>query len=97
MDDKLLLEAIRQMIREETGVIVDEKLKTTEANIMRGVTTLMDSQFMGQFALLAEGQELILQKMPSEDDMDIIDGRLQEHDDEIKILRRDVNELKRAQ
>lgn len=95
--------AIRDLMREELVLAenrimnqVDERIKAVQSETMKGASVLMDTQFMGQFKLLAEGQDAILQKMPSEDDLNMIDDRLQEHDDEIRVLRRDVNELKRA-
>lgn len=96
--------AIRDMMREELSMAenrimerVDERIKLVQTETMKGAATLLDSQFLGQFNLLAEKQDEILCKMPSQDDMDIIDGTLQEHESEIKMLRQEVNSLKKAQ
>lgn len=90
------LHAIQAIFHQEL-VSLRAEFQQDMSSLRKDVVTLMDTQFMTQFKLLAEGQEAILRKMPSEDDMDIIDGRLQEHDSEIKMLRQDVTELKRAQ
>lgn len=89
MDNQELLQAIRLMIREET--------KTIKAEIMDGVTVLLDTEFKRNYDLLGERLDEILVKMPSEEDMDIIDGTLAEHDTELKMLRQEVNSLKKAQ
>lgn len=97
MDNEELLQAIRLMIREETEVIVDKKLQVAKSEIMSGVTVLLDSEFKRGFSVLGDRLDEILEKMPSEDDMSIIDGSLAEHEAELKMLRQDVNSLKKAQ
>ena len=74
MTDQELLQAIGKMMDE----MLDKKISAAEQRIMKGTVTLMDTQFAERFNLLAEGQEEILRRMPNEDDMDIIDGRLQD-------------------
>lgn len=98
------LMAIRNLMREELSATesrimaqVDERIKKAQSDTMKGAATLLDAQFMSQFALLADGQKDILRKMPSQEDMDIIDGTLQEHHNELKLLRQEVNSLKKAQ
>ena len=57
-----------------------------------------ENNFLDAFHLrLAEGQEDILRRMPSEDDMDIIDGRLTTLEASVKKLNREVAQLKKAQ
>lgn len=100
-NDELL--AIRDLIRDELVTAenrimdrVDEQIKISQTDTMKGAAILLDAQFSKQFNLLFERLDDGLRKMPSEEDMDIIDETLQEHEGEIKILRQDVNELKRA-
>lgn len=75
---------------------LNEQIKAVQVETMKNAVTLIDAQFMKQFSLLAEGQEEILRKMPSEEDMDIIDGRLQEHDVELNVQRQEIEKLKKA-
>lgn len=75
---------------------VDERIKDVHTETMKGAAILHEAQFSKQFNLLDEKIEEVLRKMPSEDDMDIIDETLQEHGGELRILRQDVNELKKA-
>lgn len=98
--DMEMLEAIKALLAEQEARMdtklaemeqrLDKKLSEAEQRIAKSTVALMDIQFMGQFKALAEGQEDILRRMPNEDDMDIIDGRL--HD-----LEADVALLKKAQ
>lgn len=75
---------------------LESKPQEVKPEIMDGVTVLLDTEFKRNYDLLGERLDEILIKMPSEDDMDIIDGRLAEHDSELKVLRHDVNGLKKA-
>lgn len=92
MDDKALLEAIGQMM--------DAKLAQQKAEILDEAThrmkILLDTEVTAKFNLLAEGQEDILRRMPSEDDMDIIDGRLDTLEAMVKKHSREIAALKRA-
>lgn len=128
MDNLELLQAIRQIVHEETDRAVEKKispivdrlsvvendvsdlkveLKATEQQLReeikassqqttKDIVALVDALFMKQFNLLLEGQEAILRKMPSEDDMDIIDGTLQEHDEILKVHDQEIEKLKIA-
>lgn len=103
MDDKALLEAIGQMMAQQKSELlqaVDAKLeqqkKDLRADIMHDVTVLMDAEFSAKFNLLAEGQDEILRRMPNEDDMDIIDGRLDTLEAIAKKHSREIAALKQA-
>lgn len=66
MVDKELLEAIGQMM--------DAKLATQKREIINEVKALLDVEVQSKLKLLAEGQETILRRMPSEEDMNIVDA-----------------------
>lgn len=92
MDDKALLEAIGQMM--------DKKLAQQKTEILDEAThrmkVLLETEVRTQFNLLAEGQDDILRRMPNEDDMDIIDGRLDTLEAVVKKHSREIQELKKA-
>ena len=83
------LQAIRSIVKEE--------ITEAEKRIAKSTVTLMDAEFSQRFNLLAEGQEDILRRMPSEEDMDIIDGRLATLEALVKKHSREIAALKQAQ
>lgn len=94
------LQAIAQMIQGLEDRI-DEKLEQQKKDILDEAThrmkVLLEAEVTPRFNLLAEGQEDILRRMPSEDDMDIIDGRLATLEANVRKLNREVEKLKKAQ
>ena len=75
----------------------DQKLAQQRKEIMHDVKVLLDTEVTTKFNLLAEGIEDIQRRMPSEDDMDIIDGRLDTLEAIVKKHSREISELKKAQ
>ena len=90
-------QAAKEEIKQDLSAAMDGKLQLAKKDIIHEVTVLMDTEFSRGFNLLNERLDEILCKMPSEEDMDIIFGRLQEHDDELKTIRQEIAELKKAQ
>ena len=84
MLDEKDLQAIAQMFSQQ------------RADIMQDVTTLMDTQFSHRFDLLAEGQQIILEKLERLDDMDIMDTRISALEAMVKKLNREMGKLKQA-
>ena len=80
---------------------IDEKLVRQKKEILDEAThrmkVLLDAEVTPKFNLLAEGQEDILRRMPSEEDMDIIDGRLSTLEALVKKHSREIAALKQAQ
>lgn len=66
MVDKELLDAIGQMM--------DAKLATQKREIMDEVKALLHTEVKTKLNSLAEGQEEILRRLPSEEDMNIVDA-----------------------
>lgn len=92
-------EIIQQNFSEQKADIQQEQKRLGEQirkDIQHDMVILLDTEFKRNYDLLGERLDEILVKMPSEDDIDIIDGKLSEHDSELKVLRHDVNELKKA-
>lgn len=80
---------------------IDEKLARQKRELLDEAThrmkVLLDAEVTPKFNLLAEGQEDILRRMPSEEDMDIIDSRLATLEALVKKHSREIAALKRAQ
>lgn len=98
------LQAIAQIMDSRIGEsekrmanMMDQKLAQQKREIMQEVGVLIENEVTPRFNLLAEGQEDILRRMPNEDDMDIIDGRLTTLEASVKKLNREVAQLKKAQ
>lgn len=82
---------------------IDKRLGTLEEGQARlevdvsGIKVRLDMDIQRQLNLLAEGQEEILTRMPSEEDMDIINGRLDTLEAVVKKHSKEIAELKKAQ
>lgn len=104
MLDEKDIQAIAQIMDSRIGEsekrmasMIDQKLAQQKREIMQEVGVLIENEVTPRFNLLAEGQEDILRRMPNEDDMDIIDGRLTTLEASVKKLNREVAQLKKAQ
>ena len=94
------LQAIAQLMQGMKKEIIgetNELLAQQKREIMHEVGVLIENEVTPKFNLLAEGQEEILRRMPSEEDMDIIDGRLTALEASVRKLNREVAQLKKAQ
>ena len=98
MLDEKDLQAIAEIMDSKIGASekrMAQLMAQQRRDIMQDVKTLLEVQT--KFNLLAEGQEEILRRMPSEDDMDIIDGRLDTLEAIARKHSREIEELKKAQ
>ena len=84
MTDTEMLDAMKTIIGE------------AEQRISKNTIVLMESEFAPKFDLLAEGQRAILDKLPNEDDLEIMDGRIATLEAIVRKLSREVAELKKA-
>ena len=91
MDQKLAQQK-REIMGETKELLSQQKREMYEE-----MGVLIENEVTPKFNLLAEGQEDILHRMPSEDDMDIIDGRLTTLEASVKKLNREVAQFKKAQ
>lgn len=88
MVDKELLEAIGQMM--------DAKLAQQRKEIMQDVKTLLDSEFIPRFNLLAENQDEILRRVPTEEDEELWNTRLAALEAMVKKHSREIAALRKA-
>ena len=85
------------MLDEKDLQAIAQLMEQQRKDIMHDVKVLLDTEVSTKFNLLAEGIEDIQRLMPSEDDMDIIDGRLDTLEAIVKKHSREIAELKKAQ
>lgn len=79
---------------------IKSDMQQMKADILRessqSMKVLLETEVTTKFNLLAEGQDEILRRMPNEDDMDIIDGRLDTLEAMVKRHSREIAALKQA-
>ncbi len=97
MLDEKDLQAIAQLMDAKLEKQKQEIKTELRQELMQDVKVLLDTEVTTKFNLLAEGIEDIQRRMPSEDDMDIIDGRLDTLEAIVKKHSREIAELKKAQ
>lgn len=85
------------MLDEKDLQAIAQLMAQQRKDIMQDLKVLLDTEVTTKFNLLAEGIEDIQRRMPSEDDMDIIDGRLDTLEAIVKKHSREIAELKKAQ
>ena len=73
-----------------------EKVKESESRIMKGAAALMDAEFKKHFKLLEERQEAVLSGLANEDDLAIIDGRLDDLETVTRVHTEEIERLKIA-
>ena len=62
-----------------------------------GIKVRLDTEIERKINLLAEGQELMLEKLERLDDMEVMETRITALEAMVKKLNRDIEKLKRAQ
>lgn len=100
MLEKEDLQALRAIIKEEITASeqrTDIKLAETKRDIMQGVAVLMDEHFEKKFNLLAEGHEMLCEKLEPLDDLPVWETRISALEAAVKKLNRDIAQLKKAQ
>lgn len=85
------------MLDEKDLHAIAQLMAQQRKDIMQDLKVLLDTEVTTKFNLLAEGIEDIQRRMPSEDDIDIIDGRLDTLEAIVKKHSREIAELKKAQ
>lgn len=63
---------------------------------MKGAAILMDTEFTKHFELLLEQQETVLAHVANDDDLDIMDGRIDALEKVVQKHSKEISELKRA-
>lgn len=108
--DKELLEAIGQMMEAQEKRLSDmmeaklaqqraeitSEMQAVESRIMKGAAVLMDSEFTKHFKLLSEQQDAALSHTATDDDLDIMDGRIETLEKVVRKHSKEITELKKA-
>lgn len=103
MVDQELLEAMRQVIREETEKVVEEKtspiVKRLDAveTAVSGVKVLLETDIHRDINLLSEGHQTILERLPDTDEIEALEARLSAVEVVIKKHSKDIQNLKKVQ
>lgn len=87
MDAKLA--EVRQDLRQE--------MAEAKQDIMKGVSVLMEQEFRPQFNLLAEGQQIILEKLGPLEDLEVLETRVSALEAMVKKINRELAQLKKVQ
>lgn len=87
MLEEKILAALEKMQEDISGLKTD----------VSGIKVRLDVDMEQKFNLLAEGQEIMLEKLERLDDMEVMDTRITALEAMVKKLNRDIEKLKRAQ
>lgn len=102
-----LEEQKREIMSETRGLLAQQKdelqnlikaeISTAEQRIAKSTVALMDAEFSHRFNLLAENQQIMLEKLDRLDDMEVMDTRITALEAMVKKLNREMEKLKKAQ
>lgn len=102
-----LEEQKREIMSETRGLLAQQKdelqnlikaeISTAEQRIAKSTVALMDAEFSHRFNLLAENQQIMLEKLERLDDMEVMDTRITALEAMVKKLNREMEKLKKAQ
>lgn len=90
------IRAIAQLIK-ASEERMDVRLAETKRDIMQGVAVLMDEHFEKKFDLLAEGHEMMREKLEPLDELPLLDTRVSALEAAVRKLNRDIAQMKKAQ
>ena len=76
---------------------LDAKIAETGQDIMRNASVLMEQEFRRQFNLLAENQQIILEKLAPLDDLEVLETRVSALEAMVKKINRELAQLKKVQ
>ena len=94
------LQAIAQLMDQklaEQDKRLDQKLAEQRKDIMQSAAALLDAEFTPKFNLLAENQQIIMEKLEPLEDLPVLEARVSALETMVKKLNRQVNQLKKAQ
>lgn len=80
-------EAILNEAAQRTQAQLDHQTEVILNEATHRMQVLLDTEVTTKFNLLLERQDDFLRRMPNEDDLDIIDGRLQALEDDVALLK----------
>lgn len=84
------------MLDEKDLQAIQKVIDAAEQRIAKSTVALMDAEFSKKFDLLAEGQEVILEKLVPRSRVDDLEDELRFLKSIIRQLNEDVQELKKA-
>lgn len=97
-------DAVQMDLRQEIAAMearldakMDVKLAEAKQDIMKGVSVLMEQEFRPQFNLLAEGQQIILEKLGPLEDLEVLETRVSALEAMVKKINRELTQLKKVQ
>ena len=93
---KIIREETTKIIREETPKIIDEKLEPIRDEIS-GIKVIIDTEIRRDINLLAEGQAAILARLPDPAEMEDVQERLSAAETVLKVHSQEIRKLKLAQ
>lgn len=96
MGEQEMLQAIQAMIsasEERTAKKIDEAAENT----LKSATIMMENYFDPKFNLLAENQQIMMEKLNGLDELEVLDTRVSALEAMVKKINRELKELKQAQ
>lgn len=90
-----ILQAVDTKLAQQKAEITSE-MQAVESRIMKGAAVLMDSEFTKHFKLLSEQQDAALSHAATDDDLDIMDGRIETLEKVVRKHSKEITELKKA-
>lgn len=91
MIDLDMLEAMRQLVEPINARLEKLEMETS------GIKVLLDTDIHKSIALLGEGQQIIIDRLPDSAEIEAIEARLSAVEAIMRKHNRDINELKKAQ
>lgn len=92
MDEKLLLEAIGQMMNEK----LKENNQILKKEIINEVNVVIEDKVTREIRLIAEGHRDIIQRLPDINEQDQLKSRVRMLERVVVDLRKEVEDLKKA-
>ena len=92
-----LMDAKMSAMEDRLDAKIDIKLAEARQEIMKGVSVLMEQEFRPQFNLLAEGQQIILEKLGPLEDLEVLETRVSALEAMVKKINRELAQLKKVQ
>lgn len=79
------------------GDLLDQKLERQKAEITHETQLMMENYFNPRFNLLAENQQIMMEKFAKPEDLEVMDTRISALEAMVKKINRELKELKQVQ
>lgn len=112
MTEKEMLELMKQAlepVHEKLTVLdtkmtsLDEKVNSLDAKVtsldadVRGIKVVLENEVRRDLNLLAEGHAAILERLPSQEEKEVLEARMDAMEAAIRLHSKQIRELKKAQ